>query len=246
MLPLVSAQVLRDPARLAGKPCAVVQYNPYGDLKSLGPDDDRLLCNSNGSLIAVSYEARAAGKGRLAGKQHCASCGPNSSAFRVRYCMLSLVQLIHARWPKLAIPPSTPRRRLSPRLTPHLIHEGEPASRRQLSALSPHILRQPAAGCGLHTVLCAGVKRNMRGDAARALCPELQLVQVPTAHGKADLTLYRDAGKRVLDILARCAKCERASSEYQPACQPSPACLQAILPAGRQLQPASEHVWERA
>ena len=60
----------------------------------------------------------------------------------------------------------------------------------------------------------AGVKRNMRGDAARALCPDLQLVQVPTAHGKADLTLYRDAGKRVLDILARKATCERASSEW--------------------------------
>ncbi|GAB4815654.1 hypothetical protein N2152v2_002700 [Parachlorella kessleri] len=109
-------EALRDPARLAGKPSGVVQYNPYGDLKTLAPDDDRLLNNSNGSLIAVSYEARA-----------------------------------------------------------------------------------------------AGVKRNMRGDAARALCPDLQLVQVPTAHGKADLTLYRDAGKRVLDILARKATCERAS-----------------------------------
>lgn len=37
----------------------------------------------------------------------------------------------------------------------------------------------------------------MRGDQARKACPELQLVQVPTAHGKADLTLYRDAGKQV-------------------------------------------------
>lgn len=35
--------------------------------------------------------------------------------------------------------------------------------------------------------------------------------QVPTAHGKADLTLYRSQGKRVLDILARLAKTERAS-----------------------------------
>ena len=49
-------------------------------------------------------------------------------------------------------------------------------------------------GCLLHTaVLCSG----MRGDQARKTCPELQLVQVPTAHGKADLTLYRDAGKQV-------------------------------------------------
>lgn len=37
----------------------------------------------------------------------------------------------------------------------------------------------------------------MRGDQARKVCPEVQLVQVPTAHGKADLTLYRDAGKQV-------------------------------------------------
>ena len=36
----------------------------------------------------------------------------------------------------------------------------------------------------------------MRGDQARKVCPEVQLVQVPTAHGKADLTLYRDAGKQ--------------------------------------------------
>lgn len=38
----------------------------------------------------------------------------------------------------------------------------------------------------------------MRGDDARKACPELNLVQVPVAHGKADLTLYRAAGKQVL------------------------------------------------
>ena len=37
----------------------------------------------------------------------------------------------------------------------------------------------------------------MRGDEARKHCPEVQLVQVPTAHGKADLTHYRSAGKQV-------------------------------------------------
>ena len=42
----------------------------------------------------------------------------------------------------------------------------------------------------------------MRGDQARKVCPEVQLVQVPTAHGKADLTLYRDAGKQVLYVPA--------------------------------------------
>ena len=50
----------------------------------------------------------------------------------------------------------------------------------------------------------------MRGDQARKACPELQLVQVPTAHGKADLTLYRDAGKQVMqssfDIQSRSEK----------------------------------------
>ncbi|KAL3149821.1 hypothetical protein ABBQ38_013642 [Trebouxia sp. C0009 RCD-2024] len=51
----------------------------------------------------------------------------------------------------------------------------------------------------------------MRGDQARKVCPEVQLVQVPTAHGKADLTLYRDAGKQVVDILSRIGIVERAS-----------------------------------
>lgn len=40
----------------------------------------------------------------------------------------------------------------------------------------------------------------MRGDEARKLCAkagvEMQLVQVPTSHGKADLTLYRQASKQ--------------------------------------------------
>lgn len=109
---------MRDPDRLRDKPVGVVQYNPYGDLRTLTPEDDRLMNDSNGSLIAVNYAARA-----------------------------------------------------------------------------------------------AGVKRNHRGDEARKLCPDLQLVQVPTKHGKADLTLYRDAGKAVLDILSRGGHtiCERAS-----------------------------------
>ncbi|GFR43922.1 hypothetical protein Agub_g5058, partial [Astrephomene gubernaculifera] len=48
-----------------------------------------------------------------------------------------------------------------------------------------------------------GVKRNMSGQQARQLCPSLQLVQVPTAHGKADLGIYRQAGQQVASILAR-------------------------------------------
>jgi DNA polymerase eta len=34
---------------------------------------------------------------------------------------------------------------------------------------------------------------------------------VPTAHGKADLSLYRSEGRRVLQVLARLARAERAS-----------------------------------
>lgn len=55
------SQVQRDPTRLADKPVGVVQYNPYGDLKTFDPDDDRLMNDSNGSLIAVNYSARAVG-----------------------------------------------------------------------------------------------------------------------------------------------------------------------------------------
>eukprot|EP00873_Tetraselmis_striata_P042606 jgi/Tetstr1/462870/TSEL_007819.t1 len=58
----------------------------------------------------------------------------------------------------------------------------------------------------------AGVKRNMRGAEARRLCPELVLVQVPTAHGKSDMQLYRDAGEEVAAVLGRRADAlEKAS-----------------------------------
>ncbi|EIE19275.1 DNA/RNA polymerase, partial [Coccomyxa subellipsoidea C-169] len=95
---------------------AELQYNPNGDLSTLRPDEERIFNSSNGSLIAVGYEARA-----------------------------------------------------------------------------------------------KGVKRGMRGDDARKVCPDLNLVQVPVAHGKADLTLYRASGKQVLNILARLSVAERAS-----------------------------------
>jgi len=39
-----------------------------------------------------------------------------------------------------------------------------------------------------------GVKRSMRGDEAKSVCPGINLVQVPVARGKADLNLYRSAG----------------------------------------------------
>nr|XP_027087246.1 LOW QUALITY PROTEIN: DNA polymerase eta [Coffea arabica] len=61
-----------------------------------------------------------------------------------------------------------------------------------------------------------GVKRSMRGDEAKhvcpqSACPQIQLVQVPVNRGKADLTVYRNAGSEVVSILARKGRCERAS-----------------------------------
>lgn len=37
----------------------------------------------------------------------------------------------------------------------------------------------------------------MRGDEAKRICPNIQLIQVPVARGKADLNLYRNAGSEV-------------------------------------------------
>lgn len=52
----------------------------------------------------------------------------------------------------------------------------------------------------------------MRGDEARRICPEIKLVTVPVAHEKADLTIYRDAGTEVFELLDRQgAVCERTS-----------------------------------
>ncbi|XP_074361490.1 DNA polymerase eta isoform X2 [Apium graveolens] len=56
-----------------------------------------------------------------------------------------------------------------------------------------------------------GVKRSMRGDEAKSVCPEIQLVTVPVARGKADLSIYRNAGSEVVAILSRKGRCERAS-----------------------------------
>ncbi|XP_051125403.1 DNA polymerase eta isoform X2 [Andrographis paniculata] len=56
-----------------------------------------------------------------------------------------------------------------------------------------------------------GVKRSMRGDEAKKVCPDIQLVQVPVARGKADLTVYRNAGSEVVSVLSKKGRCERAS-----------------------------------
>ncbi|RVX02628.1 DNA polymerase eta [Vitis vinifera] len=53
-----------------------------------------------------------------------------------------------------------------------------------------------------------GVKRSMRGDEAKQVCPQIQLVQVPVARGKADLNVYRNAGGF---YSCKEGRCERAS-----------------------------------
>ena len=46
---------------LVGLPLGVCQYNPFGDLSTHTPTEERQMNDSNGSLIAVSYEARRFG-----------------------------------------------------------------------------------------------------------------------------------------------------------------------------------------
>lgn len=46
-----------------------------------------------------------------------------------------------------------------------------------------------------------GVTRHMREKEAKAVCPDLICVKVPSKNGKADLTKYRDAGFRVAKVL---------------------------------------------
>ena len=46
-----------------------------------------------------------------------------------------------------------------------------------------------------------GVKRGDRGMEAVKKCPGLYIVQVPVKRGKADLTLYRSASNRVMEVL---------------------------------------------
>lgn len=46
-----------------------------------------------------------------------------------------------------------------------------------------------------------GVKRSMRGDEAKKICSDLELVRVPVVRGKADLSKYRNAGREVASVL---------------------------------------------
>lgn len=57
-----------------------------------------------------------------------------------------------------------------------------------------------------------GVTRSMNCQDARRKCPEVVFVQVPTAFGKADLRIYKDAGDSVVRVLAsRVGLCEKRS-----------------------------------
>uniref|UniRef100_UPI003AAEE7A3 DNA polymerase eta isoform X3 n=1 Tax=Centroberyx gerrardi TaxID=166262 RepID=UPI003AAEE7A3 len=56
-----------------------------------------------------------------------------------------------------------------------------------------------------------GVTRNMWADDAKKLCPDLQVARVRESHGKADLTLYREASVEVIEVMSRFAVIERAS-----------------------------------
>ena len=62
----------------------------------------------------------------------------------------------------------------------------------------------------------AGVKRlaGANAEQAKAICPELVTIQVPTKHGKADLSLYREASRDMVVFLSQVLKgatTERAS-----------------------------------
>ncbi|ELT99496.1 hypothetical protein CAPTEDRAFT_172544 [Capitella teleta] len=57
-----------------------------------------------------------------------------------------------------------------------------------------------------------GVTRGMMGQDAQEKCPNIHLFRVPETEGKADLTLYREAGAEVIEVLTGFSKCvERAS-----------------------------------
>ena len=82
----VAVERARD-ASLRGVPCAVVQYNPYerGGVRTVGADEDRRTA-SNGSIIAVSYEARARGVTRQMRANEARKQCPELVAVQVRMC----------------------------------------------------------------------------------------------------------------------------------------------------------------
>ena len=67
---------------LAGLPLGVIQYNPFGDLSSHSAEEDRVQPDSNGSLIAVSYEARAFGVKRCVRRNQWAGFGVHADDYQ--------------------------------------------------------------------------------------------------------------------------------------------------------------------
>uniref|UniRef100_A0A0A9XPW2 DNA polymerase eta n=1 Tax=Lygus hesperus TaxID=30085 RepID=A0A0A9XPW2_LYGHE len=57
-----------------------------------------------------------------------------------------------------------------------------------------------------------GVKRGMRGEKAKQLCPDLVLCSVPMIREKADLARYRDAGREVIDVMCKFSECVQRAS----------------------------------
>ena len=51
-----------------------------------------------------------------------------------------------------------------------------------------------------------GVKRGMRGEEAKALCPDFQTFYVSQKRGKADLTKYRNASLKIFEIISKYSK----------------------------------------
>lgn len=70
----------------------------------------------------------------------------------------------------------------------------------------------------------ANVRRGDRGLDASKKCPELVIVQVPVKHGKADLTIYRSASRRVVKKLV-----EGIKRAHQEICQDLKECNE-LLP----------------
>ncbi|KAF6205262.1 hypothetical protein GE061_019430 [Apolygus lucorum] len=57
-----------------------------------------------------------------------------------------------------------------------------------------------------------GVKRGMRGEQAKQLCPDIVLCSVPMIREKADLGRYRDAGREVIDVMCKFSECVQRAS----------------------------------
>ena len=80
-----------------------------------------------------------------------------------------------------------------------------------------------------------GVTRFFRGREALAQCPEIVLVQVPTAHGKSDMGVYRAYGARTLKLVRETcgagALVEKASVDEMYVDLTAPAKAYSPLPA---------------